>query len=103
MLSSYTSRRQTTDGGDDAAYAADLDFNATQGRRYAAALGMLKDKLAAVAMLSLALILEPLRFVTAWLMIRAREAMDQSARRPVLHLLYAPYSSPLMLASTWHR
>ena len=63
-----------------------------QGTRYAAALGMLKDKLAAVTMLSLALIPEPLRFVTAWCMVRAREAMDQCARPPVFDLLYAPYS-----------
>ena len=76
----------------DANYFADVDFGALQGKRYAAALGMLQDAASRVAIVALALILEPLRAVTAWLMRQARELQDPCQRPSVLDYFNGPYS-----------
>jgi hypothetical protein len=56
---------------DDADYAKDLDYAALQGKRYTTGLRMLQDPACRFALLALALTIEPLRFVTAWLMRHA--------------------------------
>ena len=58
----------TPDGDDVVEYAKDVDFAALQGKRYIRALRMLQDRACRFALLALAFTIEPLRFVTAWLM-----------------------------------
>ena len=53
---------------------------------------MLQDAGAAVAMIVLAIVLEPLRSVTCWFMAKAREATDECKSPGVLDLLNPPYS-----------
>ena len=86
------SQRKREDHDEDADYWAEFDFIALQGKRYAAALKMLQDAGAAVAMIVLAIVLEPLRSVTCWFMAKAREATDECKPPGVLDLLNAPYS-----------
>ena len=92
-LSGVDLRAKVHDDADvDADYQAAADFNALQGTRFNAAMSMLRDRAAQVAMICLAIVLEPLRAVTAWFMRRAQQVSDPCARPPILDLLNLSHS-----------
>ena len=84
----------------DTQYLNDLSFSAVQGRRYNMSASMLRDAASVVALTVLSLVLEPLRFVSSWLMRRARENEDPRALPPILDMWFSP-RSPICIASQY--
>ena len=60
-------------------YIEDLDFSAVQGKRWGTGMAALDDATFRFSISLLALVLEPLRTITAWLMRRAKESQSEFA------------------------
>ena len=73
----------TDEAAHDHAYTSDINYQAVQGRRYKRAMETLNSADCLFAMRLLAVVTEPIRTLTAWLMRRAKESQDEM-RRPCL-------------------
>ena len=81
----------------DAKLYEDLEYSAMRGVRYRASCALLGDDGRMRTLLMLALAIEPLRFLSAWWMRRAREFDKHHDRIPFLDMMFAP-ASPLQVA-----
>ena len=71
----------------------DVFFSAVAGNRYTASLRFLADAATIPALVTLGLVLEPIRVLSSWFMRRAREVeLYHSCRRPLMDILHAPTS-----------
>ena len=75
----------------------DLRFSAVAGKRYEAARKFLLDGRSRWHLVILALVLEPVRFVSSWLMRRAKET-DMASRVAALDLAWHPVSPTIAAA-----
>lgn len=83
----------------DLALQSELSFAAIQGKRWKVATEFLSAPANVTQMFFLAFALEPMRFIPAWWMRRARE-VDDSDRTPMLDILHEEHS-PLMRATQY--
>ena len=71
----------------------DVFFSAVAGSRFKAALRFLSDPATCPALVTLGLVLEPLRVITSWFMRRAREVeLYHSCKCPLMDVLHKPTS-----------
>ena len=84
------------DGEHEHLFLEDIDFGAVQGKRYRVG-RQLFEPVMQVSMIVLALVMEPLRGVSAWLMGRAREAKPLSPHSKTCDL-WSPSHSPITAA-----
>ena len=84
----------------DAKLAEDLNFAALRGKRWQASVDLLGDADRVRSLLFLTLAVEPLRFLSAWWMRRAREIDRRPDCIPLLDML-RPESSPLLVAQQY--
>lgn len=81
----------------DPALESDLTFSVMKGKRFKASLELLRDKERLATMWMFALAIEPLRYLSAWWMRRARETDRSPSRIPLFDMLL-PECSPLQAA-----
>jgi hypothetical protein len=84
----------------DAKLAEDLNFAALRGKRWQASVDLLGDAGRVRSLLFLTLAVEPLRYLSAWWMRRAREVDRRPDCIPLLDML-RPESSPLLVAQQY--
>ena len=87
------------DGEHEHLFLEDIDFGAVQGKRYRVG-RQLFEPVMQVSMIVLALVMEPLREVSAWLMGRAREAKPLSPHSKTCDL-WSPSHSPITAAQQY--
>ena len=76
----------------------DIAFSAVQGSRFEAARRYIDDPVTRPWLISLALVLEPLRILSSWFMRRAHDVeLHHSCRHPLCGIVY-PGSSPVVAA-----
>lgn len=81
----------------DPALESDLTFSVMKGKRFKASLELLRDKERLATMWMFALAIEPLRYLSAWWLRRARETDRSPSRIPLFDMLL-PECSPLQAA-----
>lgn len=88
------------DNNADEDYIRDVDFGAVQGKRYKVSVEFLSHKENNVGLAILSLLLEPLRFLTAWLMRRAKEVYNPCCQSLVFDM-WVEGLSPIVFASQY--
>lgn len=76
---------------------SDVQFRAVQGKRFAASCDFLRSAKHVLVLVRLCLVLEPIRFLTAFWLRRASECEDPCSQPPVFDMQHPRYS-PLTLA-----